>query len=82
VSRSPRIAPGAEAALTALGGLHLDADTYIWAAGEASGLVPVRRRLRRELGLDQNDVKVDGYWKLGVAELDHHAPLDPDDPED
>lgn len=77
-----RIAPGAEAALTALGGLHLDADTYVWAAGEATALIPVRRRLRRELGLTREQVKVDGYWKLGVGGLDHHAPLDPDDPED
>jgi NADPH-dependent ferric siderophore reductase len=77
-----RIAPGAEAALTALGGLHLDADSYVWAAGEATALIPVRRRLRRELGLSREQVKVDGYWKLGVGGLDHHAPLDPDDPED
>ena len=76
------IGTGADAALTALGGLHLDDDTYIWAAGEATALIPVRRHLRRELGLDATQVKVDGYWKLGTAELDHHAPLDPDDLDD
>ncbi|BDI22140.1 siderophore-interacting protein [Herbiconiux sp. L3-i23] len=77
-----RIATGEAAALTALAGLHLDADTYVWAAGEATALIPVRRRLRRELGLSRDRVKVDGYWKLGVGGLDHHAPLDPEDPED
>ena len=77
-----RIAPGAEASLIALADLELDADTFVWAAGEASALIPVRRYLRRELGLTRDQVVVDGYWKLGVAELDHHAPLDPDDPED
>ncbi|THG32340.1 siderophore-interacting protein [Naasia lichenicola] len=76
------IGVGSEAALVALGGLHLDEDTYIWAAGEATALIPVRRHLRRELGLAASQVKVDGYWKFGTAELDHHAPLDPDDPED
>jgi NADPH-dependent ferric siderophore reductase len=76
------IRPGSEAALVALGGLHLDDDTYIWAAGEATALIPVRRYLRRELALDPSRVKVDGYWKLGIAEMDHHAPLDPEDPED
>ncbi|BDZ47637.1 siderophore-interacting protein [Naasia aerilata] len=75
-----RIGRSAEDALVALGGPDLDT-AYVWAAGEATALIPVRRRLR-ELGLGKDRAKVDGYWREGVAGLDHHAPLDPEHPED
>ena len=55
--------------------------TYVWAAGEATSLIPVRRYLRHELGLAHEQVKVDGYWKRGVTNRDHHEPLDPSDPD-
>lgn len=77
-----RIGRSAEDALAALGTRAIDDRTYVWAAGEATALVPVRRHLRRELGLDKHRAKVDGYWRRGVAGLDHHAPLDPADPDD
>jgi NADPH-dependent ferric siderophore reductase len=70
---------GIETAIRALG---FDEHTFVWLAGEAGGLVPVRRYLRRELGLPKQQVLVDGYWRIGVAALDHHAPLDPFDPMD
>lgn len=60
----------------------LDDTTFVWAAGEATALIPLRRYLRRELGLPKEQVEIDGYWKRGIAELDHHAPLDPTDPDD
>jgi NADPH-dependent ferric siderophore reductase len=60
----------------------IDENTYVWIAGEAGSLVPIRRYLRRELGLPGTQVKVDGYWKLGEPGRDHHAPIDPADPED
>ena len=41
-------------------------------AGEANALKPIRRYLRRELGLSKDQVEVDGYWKKGDANLDHH----------
>ncbi|MHB1235522.1 MAG: siderophore-interacting protein, partial [Microbacteriaceae bacterium] len=68
-----------ERAVRALG--ILDDDTYVWAAGEATSLIPIRRYLRNELGLHQDQYSVDGYWKHGVEGLDHHAPLDPTDPD-
>lgn len=68
-----------ERAVRALG--VLDAGTYVWAAGEATALIPIRRYLRQELGLHQDQFSVDGYWKPGVEGLDHHAPLDPSDPD-
>lgn len=65
----------------ALRGLPQQPGTYYFLAGEANALVPLRRYLRRELGLERNVVAVDGYWKRGVIGLDHHAPLDPSDPD-
>ena len=54
---------------------------FYWFGGEAASLVPVRRYLRRELGLAKEAVDISGYWKRGVAEHDHHAPVDPSDPD-
>ncbi|MCW4457400.1 siderophore-interacting protein [Microbacterium sp. MPKO10] len=59
----------------------IDDDTYVWAAGEANELVEVRRHLRRDLKLPKEQVEVEGYWKRGIVNLDHHAPLDPSDPD-
>jgi len=61
--------------------LDITDDTYVWAAGEATALAPIRRYLRHELGLDRDRLSVEGYWKRGVTNLDHHAPIDPSDPD-
>ncbi|WP_460775498.1 siderophore-interacting protein [Microbacterium sp. GXF7504] len=61
---------------------RIDAGTFVFAAAEASRLVPVRRYLRHELGLPRAQYAVSGYWKRGTAGFDHHAPIDPEDPED
>ena len=58
----------------------IDGDTFVWAAGEASTLVPVRRHLK-DLGLPKENRSLHGYWRRGEAGLDHHAPLDPSDPD-
>ena len=57
------------------------AATFVFAAGEASGLVALRRHLRRTLGLPAEQVALSGYWKRGTAGFDHHAPIDPADPD-
>ena len=46
---------------------------YSWFAGEALSLKPIRRHLRRELGRPKDCVKVDGYWRTGTVNLDHHV---------
>jgi NADPH-dependent ferric siderophore reductase len=56
-------------------------NAYVWAAGEASSLVPVRRYLKNELELRPDQFEVQGYWKRGVVNRDHHDPLDPTDPD-
>jgi NADPH-dependent ferric siderophore reductase len=55
-----------------------DGEGFVWAAGEAGAMRPVRRHLR-ERGLPKDWVDVDGYWKRGVANHDHHAPIDDDE---
>ncbi len=71
---------GLERALRGVG--SLDANTFLWMAGEATTLVTIRRYLRRELSLPRDNVKIDGYWKRGESGRDHHAPVDPSDPDD
>ncbi len=48
-------------------------DWFVFAAGEVGMLRPVRDYFRKELGLPRERVVVDGYWKRGVENLDHHA---------
>jgi NADPH-dependent ferric siderophore reductase len=61
----------------ALAGLELPpGDGFAWFAGEAVSLRAVRRHLREERGLDADRLDVSGYWKLGVAEHDHHEPVE------
>lgn len=59
----------------------IEPDTFVWAGGNAAVLLPVRRHFRRTLGLPKQQVSVDGYWRNGVVAWDHHAPVDPTDPD-
>ncbi|MFJ8857809.1 siderophore-interacting protein [Streptomyces sp. NPDC102451] len=43
---------------------------YVWVAGEAGQIKPLRRWVRGELGLDKADHDITGYWKRGVADFD------------
>jgi hypothetical protein len=49
---------------------------YVWLAGEAGALKPLRRWVRDDLGVPRDDVDVTGYWKRGVADFDeeHEEP--------
>lgn len=60
----------------------IDERTFLFAAGEASRLVPLRRLLKYEYGVPREQYALSGYWKRGMANFDHHAPIDPEDPED
>ncbi|MDX6740064.1 siderophore-interacting protein [Actinocorallia sp. A-T 12471] len=51
-------------------------DGYAWLGAEATTLKPIRRFLRNELGLPKGQTDVDGYWKVGVVDHDHHDGLD------
>jgi NADPH-dependent ferric siderophore reductase len=68
-----------ETAVRALG-LMAEESLFVFVAGETHALKPIRRYLRRELGLSKEQIDVDGYWKRGTVNLDHHAgELDEDD---
>jgi NADPH-dependent ferric siderophore reductase len=69
-----------DSALRSLG--SIEESTFVFLDGEAGTLVSLRRYLRRELGLPKQQVSIDGYWRRGVVNADHHAPIDPNDPED
>ncbi|GAA1964185.1 siderophore-interacting protein [Amycolatopsis minnesotensis] len=43
---------------------------YVWLAGEAGALKPLRRWVRDDLGLGKDDHDITGYWKQGVADFD------------
>lgn len=43
---------------------------YVWVAGEAGQIKPLRRWVRDVLGLDKADHDITGYWKRGVADFD------------
>ena len=45
-------------------------DGFVWVAGEATSLKPIREHLLQERGLKKEWTKVTGYWKRGVG--DHH----------
>ena len=68
-----------EESLRSLG--RIDAATFVFMAGEADILIPLRRYLRHELLLPAEQVSASGYWRRGIVNLDHHAPLDPSDPD-
>ncbi|WP_353808301.1 siderophore-interacting protein [Agromyces sp. SYSU T00194] len=71
----------ADAVVAAVDAAGVDDGTFVFAAGEASALVPLRRHLRRELGLPAARVALSGYWKRGASAFDHHSPVDPSDPD-
>lgn len=66
---------------TAVRDVTTTAETFVWMAGEATMLLPIRRYFRRESGLRRDQLHAQGYWRIGVAEHDHHAPIDPEDAE-
>ena len=73
--------PAGESTLLAdaLAGFEFEFPTgrgFVWVAGEANALKPVRRMLRNHPALDAGSVDVDGYWRHGVVNHDHHAAED------
>lgn len=61
--------------LAAIRGVELPThdDWFVFAAGEAGSLKPIRDYFRLELALPKERVVVDGYWKRGLSNLDHHS---------
>lgn len=55
-----------------------DLDGFVWVGGEALGIKPARRFLK-ERGFARDHFKVDGYWRYGTANHDHHTKDEDDD---
>ncbi|OZM81027.1 siderophore-interacting protein [Pseudonocardia sp. MH-G8] len=53
---------------------------FVWLAGEAGVLKPLRRWVRDELRIPREDCDITGYWRRGVANFDedHNDPGNPD----
>lgn len=68
-----------EAILKAVQDIGVDSQSFVWAAGESTRLIPLRRWLRHDTEMNRSAIAIQGYWKRGVADLDHHAPVDPSD---
>lgn len=48
-------------------------DWFAFIGGEVGAIKPVRDYLRVEAAVPRERIVVDGYWKRGLANLDHHA---------
>lgn len=72
------VAPGVSAALEkALRGFAFPTGTFFtWAGGEANSLRSIRRFLVRERGIPPALASFSGHWKRGVADHDHHEPIE------
>lgn len=77
--REVAVHSGGSELVDAVKSIGVDAGTFVFAAGEASRLVNLRRYLRRELGYPAEQLAFSGYWKRGVTNFDHHTPIDPDE---
>lgn len=61
-------APGTTEVLAeAVTQLPVPADAFVWVAGEASCIRPLRRWARDDLGLSRGATSISGYWKRGTA---------------
>lgn len=49
-----------------------DRDGFVWVAGETTS-IKAARRFVRDAGFDRDHWDVDGYWRRGVVNLDHHT---------
>lgn len=70
-----------ETLLQAIHWVHLYPDHYIWFAAEATTLIKARKWLRTNSVVPKENMKIDGYWKEGIAGRSHHDPIDPNEPE-
>ncbi|MHA7270284.1 siderophore-interacting protein [Arthrobacter sp. HLT1-20] len=53
-------------------------ELFVWVAGEAAAIKPIRRHVRDVLAIPAEHADIDGYWKQGTAGLDHHEQDDDD----
>ena len=54
------------------------ATVFVWLAGEAGAIKPLRRWVRDELRLSKEHSSITGYWKRGQADTHEHMDDDED----
>ncbi len=74
VHRGDGVANGLERAVRALE--FSEGSYFVWAGGEANDLRPIRRHLLNERGTPREAASFSGHWKRGVADHDHHEPIE------
>ena len=57
-------------------------DVFVWLAGEAGMIKPLRRWVREDLGLTREHSSITGYWKRGRADTHEHLDDDHGAPDD
>ncbi|WP_168582663.1 siderophore-interacting protein [Gephyromycinifex aptenodytis] len=50
-----------------------EGEGFVWVAGESTSIKGLRRYLSRDVGLDRDSWDVDGYWRRGTSNHDHHT---------
>lgn len=55
-----------------------DREGFVWVAGESVGIKPARRFVKAA-GFERDHWDVDGYWRRGTVNLDHHEEDEDDD---
>lgn len=55
---------------------------FVWLAGEAGSIKPLRRWVRGDLGIGKQHSSITGYWKRGLADTHEHLDDDGEDGED
>ncbi|MCC6943085.1 MAG: siderophore-interacting protein [Thermomicrobiales bacterium] len=53
-----------------------EGEGFVWAGGEATALRGIRRYLLREANMPAEWASFSGHWKIGVADHDHHEPIE------
>ncbi|OZF05627.1 siderophore-interacting protein [Rhodococcoides fascians] len=48
------------------------ASVFVWLAGEAGDIRPLRSWIRNDLGLGKGDSSITGYWRRGVSDTHEH----------
>ncbi|HEV2528425.1 MAG TPA: siderophore-interacting protein [Thermomicrobiales bacterium] len=67
----------ATAILDALRGIQVpNGEGYAWVSGEATMLRDVRRYLLADGGFDHSRLDVNGHWKRGTENFDHHEAIE------
>lgn len=76
VERRPEERTGAELAAALESLPRLAGEGYAWVSGEVETVRAASRHLAQARGLPRAHIDASGHWRRGVADHDHHAPIE------